>query len=226
MLAGATALIAWMSEILVGSVEPAADAFGMTRVFVGVIVVAIVGNAAEHSTAIMMAMRNRMELSLGDRHRQQHSDRAVRRAGAGDRSATSSGRVRWTWCSRPAEVMAIFLAVLITGQIAATANRTGWKGSSCWRYTSFSRSYSIFLPETPDEASPVTEPAHASSRAMRVSTTWRSRSMPGCRISRRIRRSCYSLAKLHGEFVLNQMAAVRRRRRSRWAATWARTSTR
>jgi Ca2+:H+ antiporter len=61
----ATATIAWMSEILVGSVEQAAHAFGMTSIFVGVIVVAIVGNAAEHSTAILVAMKNRMDLSLG-----------------------------------------------------------------------------------------------------------------------------------------------------------------
>src|SRR4051794_12873917 len=64
-LLGATALIAWVSEILVGSVEHAAESFGMTRVFLGVIVVAVVGNAAEHSTAIMMALKNRMELSIG-----------------------------------------------------------------------------------------------------------------------------------------------------------------
>lgn len=64
-LVGSSALIAWMSEILVGSVEEAAHAMGMSEVFVGVIVVAIVGNAAEHSTAILMALKNRMELSLG-----------------------------------------------------------------------------------------------------------------------------------------------------------------
>lgn len=64
-LAAATALIAWMSEILVGSVEQAAHSFGMTRVFVGVIVVAIIGNAAEHSTAILVALKNRMDLSMG-----------------------------------------------------------------------------------------------------------------------------------------------------------------
>lgn len=63
-LFGATALIAWMSEILVGSVEQAAHSFGMTRVFVGVIVVAIIGNAAEHSTAILVALKNRMDLSM------------------------------------------------------------------------------------------------------------------------------------------------------------------
>jgi Ca2+:H+ antiporter len=65
VLLGSSALIAWMSELLVGSVEQAAHAMGMSQVFVGVIVVAIVGNAAEHSTAILMAMKNRMDLSLG-----------------------------------------------------------------------------------------------------------------------------------------------------------------
>ena len=64
ILATSTAFIAWMSEILVGSVESAAKAFGMTSVFVGVIVVAIVGNAAEHSTAILVALKNRMDLAL------------------------------------------------------------------------------------------------------------------------------------------------------------------
>ncbi len=65
VLGAATALIACMSEILVGSVEAAAASLGMTSVFVGVIVVAIVGNAAEHSTAVMMAMKNRMDLTFG-----------------------------------------------------------------------------------------------------------------------------------------------------------------
>ena len=65
ILAAATATIALISEILVGSVEAASHTFGMTSVFVGVIVVAIVGNAAEHSTAVMMAMKNRMDLTLG-----------------------------------------------------------------------------------------------------------------------------------------------------------------
>ncbi len=60
----ATALIAWISEFLVGSVEHAAHELGMSSVFVGVIVVAIVGNAAEHSTAILMALKDRMQLSL------------------------------------------------------------------------------------------------------------------------------------------------------------------
>ena len=53
-----------MSEILVGSIEPTARQFGLTEVFIGVVLVAIIGNAAEHSSAIMFAMKNKIELSL------------------------------------------------------------------------------------------------------------------------------------------------------------------
>jgi Ca2+:H+ antiporter len=65
LLATSTLFIAWVSEILVGSVEHAAADFGMTSVFVGVIIVAIIGNAAEHSTAVIAAVSNRMDLSIG-----------------------------------------------------------------------------------------------------------------------------------------------------------------
>ena len=53
-----------MSEWLVGAVEPAAESLGMNNIFIGVIVVAIIGNAAEHSTAVMAAWRDRMDLSV------------------------------------------------------------------------------------------------------------------------------------------------------------------
>jgi Ca2+:H+ antiporter len=59
-----TAGIAWMSEMLVGSVEVAGESLGMNHVFVGVIVVAVIGNAAEHSTAILVAMKNQMDLAV------------------------------------------------------------------------------------------------------------------------------------------------------------------
>lgn len=65
VLLGATLFVAWMSEILVGAVEGASHALGMNAVFVGVIVVAIVGNAAEHSTAVLVAMKNQMDLAVG-----------------------------------------------------------------------------------------------------------------------------------------------------------------
>jgi len=60
----ATVLIAGMSEILVDQIAPVTRALGMTELFVGVIVVALVGNAAENSTAIIMARRNRMDVSM------------------------------------------------------------------------------------------------------------------------------------------------------------------
>lgn len=60
----ATAAVAWISEILVGAIEPAARDLGLGSLFVGVFVVAIIGNAAEHSTAVLAALRNRMDLSL------------------------------------------------------------------------------------------------------------------------------------------------------------------
>jgi Ca2+:H+ antiporter len=65
VLVGATAAVAWISEFLVGAVEAAQHSLGVTEVFVGVIIVATVGNAAEHSTAITMAMKNKMDLALG-----------------------------------------------------------------------------------------------------------------------------------------------------------------
>jgi Ca2+:H+ antiporter len=60
----ATVAIAWMSELLVGAVEEASHAFGLTEIFVGVIVVAVVGNAAEHSTAVLVARKNHMDLAI------------------------------------------------------------------------------------------------------------------------------------------------------------------
>ena len=65
VLLGATVAVAWVSEFLVGAVEAAQHSLGVTEVFVGVIIVAIVGNAAEHSTAITMALKNKMDLALG-----------------------------------------------------------------------------------------------------------------------------------------------------------------
>jgi Ca2+:H+ antiporter len=61
----ATAFVALLSEFLVGSIESVRNSLGLTEVFIGVIVVAIVGNAAEHSTAVTTAMKNKMDLSVG-----------------------------------------------------------------------------------------------------------------------------------------------------------------
>jgi Ca2+:H+ antiporter len=65
VLAAAAVLAAWMSEILVGVVEPAARALGMSDLFVGIVVLATVGNAAEHASAVQVARHDRMDLALG-----------------------------------------------------------------------------------------------------------------------------------------------------------------
>src|SRR5436190_1339867 len=59
-----TMLVVVESEILVGSLETARQGLGLTELFVGVIIVAIVGNAAEHGSAVLMAVRNKMDLSV------------------------------------------------------------------------------------------------------------------------------------------------------------------
>jgi Ca2+:H+ antiporter len=64
LLGMATILIAFLSEFLVGSIEAARQSLGLTQTFVGVIVVALVGNAAEHTTAVWAALKNKMDLSL------------------------------------------------------------------------------------------------------------------------------------------------------------------
>ena len=59
-----TVLVALLSELLVAEVEVTAHHFGMSQLFIGIILVAIIGNAAEHSTAILMAMKNKMDLAI------------------------------------------------------------------------------------------------------------------------------------------------------------------
>ena len=64
MLAIAGVAVGVMSEILVGSISEASEAIGLSEFFIGVIVVAIVGNAAEHWVAVLMAYKNKMNLAV------------------------------------------------------------------------------------------------------------------------------------------------------------------
>jgi Ca2+:H+ antiporter len=64
-LAGVTVLVALVSEVFVESVQKAAETFGMTSAFVGFIVVALVGGAAEMASAFSGARKNRLDLSVG-----------------------------------------------------------------------------------------------------------------------------------------------------------------
>lgn len=64
VLTASAVLVAILSEYLVHSIAETAAVMGVSKVFIGVILVAIIGNAAEHSTAVLMAMRNKMDLAI------------------------------------------------------------------------------------------------------------------------------------------------------------------
>jgi Ca2+:H+ antiporter len=61
----ASLLAAWMSEVLVGAAEGTGKALGMSQTFIGIVFVAIVGGAAESGSAVAMATKNKMDLSIG-----------------------------------------------------------------------------------------------------------------------------------------------------------------
>ncbi len=65
VLGVATLFIVWLSEVMVGEVEPTVKALGLSEFFIGIIVVPIVGNAAEHFVAVTMAAKDKMDLSVG-----------------------------------------------------------------------------------------------------------------------------------------------------------------
>jgi Ca2+:H+ antiporter len=64
-LIAASVLAAWMSEILVGAAEGTGKALGMSSTFIGIVVLAIVGGAAESGSAIAMARKDKMDLTVG-----------------------------------------------------------------------------------------------------------------------------------------------------------------
>jgi Ca2+:H+ antiporter len=65
VLAITAVFVALVSEDLVHALDGAGQAIGLSKVFMGVVVVALVGNAAEHSTAVVVAMKGKMDLALG-----------------------------------------------------------------------------------------------------------------------------------------------------------------
>jgi Ca2+:H+ antiporter len=64
VLAASTVAIALMSEFLVGAVEPVTTTLGFSEFFVGIILIPIIGNVAEHTVAVQVAVKNQMDLSL------------------------------------------------------------------------------------------------------------------------------------------------------------------
>jgi Ca2+:H+ antiporter len=64
VLGAATVGVAVMSELLVGALEPTVEDLGLSKLFVGLIIVPLVGNAAEHASAIVLAAKDKMEVSI------------------------------------------------------------------------------------------------------------------------------------------------------------------
>jgi len=64
ILAAATGGVVWMSELLVGATESVVASLGLSEFFLGIILIPIVGNVAEHLVAVQVALRNKMELSV------------------------------------------------------------------------------------------------------------------------------------------------------------------
>ena len=64
VLALATLAVAYVSEKLVHTFEAVGESFGWSELFIGIVIVAIVGNAAEHASAILMAYKNKMDIAV------------------------------------------------------------------------------------------------------------------------------------------------------------------
>jgi Ca2+:H+ antiporter len=64
MLLIATIGTGWNSELLVGAIKPVTEQIGLSPVFIGLVIIPIVGNAAEHSSAVYIAFRDRIDLSM------------------------------------------------------------------------------------------------------------------------------------------------------------------
>jgi Ca2+:H+ antiporter len=64
VLAASTIAIVFLSEFLVGAVEPVVESLGISKLFLGVIIIPIVGNVAEHIVGVQVALKNKMDLSL------------------------------------------------------------------------------------------------------------------------------------------------------------------
>ncbi len=127
VLAVCTAAIAWLSEILVGTIEPTARALGLSDIFVGVFVIAILGNAAEHASAVTAAIKNRMDLSLSIAIGSSIQV-ALFVAPLLVLASMVVGPKPMNLLFGKGLVLAVFVAVLITGQIAGEGRSDWLKG--------------------------------------------------------------------------------------------------
>ncbi|TDF63362.1 calcium/proton exchanger [Cupriavidus sp. L7L] len=128
ILAAATVGTAWMSEIMVGAIGPMMHAYALSEIFVGAFVVAILGNAAEHASAITAALRNRMDLSFSIAV---GSSVQVALFVAPVLVLVSHflGPAPMDLAFRPALVLIVVLSVLVTAQMASDGRADWFKGT-------------------------------------------------------------------------------------------------
>jgi Ca2+:H+ antiporter len=120
--------VAWMGEVLVGSVEVASKSLGMTDLFVGLVVVAIAGNAAESTAAVRAALKNRMDLSVGIAVGSSIQV-SLFVAPVLVFLSESIGPRPMDLLFTPVEIIAIVLAVVITAQIASDGDSNWLEGA-------------------------------------------------------------------------------------------------
>lgn len=127
LLIGATVMVAWMAEIMVHSIQSAADEWGLPTLFIGVILLPLFGNAAEHFTAVSVAGKNKMDLAFSIAVGSS-TQIAVFVAPAVVMLAWMIG-VPLTFQFGLLETLATFLAVLITNSIASDGKSNWLEGS-------------------------------------------------------------------------------------------------
>jgi Ca2+:H+ antiporter len=127
VLGAATVLIAWISEILVAAIEPSAHQLGLSNLFVGVFVVSILGNAAEHASAVSAAMKNRMDLALSIAFGSSVQV-AMLVAPVLVLASQVIGPAPMGLAFSNGLVLSVLLAVLITGQVAGDGRSDWLKG--------------------------------------------------------------------------------------------------
>jgi Ca2+:H+ antiporter len=127
LLLASAVLVGWMSEVLVGSVEAASRSLGLTELFVGLVIVAIAGNAAESTSAIRAAVKGHMDLSVGIGIGSSIQIALFVAPGLVLISHFVAARPM-DLVFTPAELVALLLTITITGQIAGDGDSNWFEG--------------------------------------------------------------------------------------------------
>jgi Ca2+:H+ antiporter len=127
LLLASAVLVGWMSEVLVGSVESASRSLGLTELFVGLVIVAIAGNAAESTSAIRAAVKGQMDLCVGIGIGSSIQIALFVAPGLVLISHFVAARPM-DLVFTPAELVALLFTIAITGQIAGDGDSNWFEG--------------------------------------------------------------------------------------------------